>query len=511
MAPAQAFAPRQHRSDGGWPIAFACAAIAIGVVLGVVSDGRWPLAAGAAAAICLAVPLLLHPTWVPALLVLAIMVIDEFPSGLGEVAERSLRTPFYSVSLGAPALYAPDLLIGLGIALLVAQRLLARRPIGLRGDRIAAVVAAVVLAILAAFASSISNGDPLREVVIQETTGTEIDINARGLQLIGVFQLKMLLTLPLAYLLGRLWLAEPGARRTLMACLGLGIAGNLVVGAVRLAADPGMPAAGIPLFYDSPSTWFFALFILYTVAGWAWRLHRRRQTFWFSAASMVLLLFIAVSFRRTMWGASLLAGGLLLVLLPGRRRAQMLVVAFGLAACLGAVVMMTPLQDAVVGAVVRRLSQTSENDLSTVYRVAIALYMAEHLQDIPFFGYGVQPLWNELVALGQLRTNIENVHSLYYWWFLRAGWFGLVLAAIGAVTVLVETWRAHVRARLPDDKVLGALLLAAFLMMAFSGVFNPVYGESRYMVMIGLGLALLSRLREDIRAHEVAIEKGIGE
>jgi hypothetical protein len=31
------------------------------------------------------------------------------------------------------------------------------------------------------------------------------------------------------------------------------------------------------------------------------------------------------------------------------------------------------------------------------------------------------------------------------------------------------------------------------------------------MVMIGLGLALLSRLRDDIRAHEIAIEKGIGE
>jgi hypothetical protein len=359
----------------------------------------------------------------------------------------------------------------------------------------------MVLAVFVAIASSVGNVDPLRAVVIQETTGTPYEINARGLQLIGVFQFKMVLTMPLAYLLGRLWLVEPGARRMLVTCLGLGVMGNLIAGVFRLAGDPGMPAAGVPLFYDSPSTWIFALFIVYAVAGWAWRLHGTRWTVIHALTAIVLLGFIAVSFRRAMWGASLIAGVLLLVLLPRRRRAQLLLMAVVPLACLGWAVMAAPLQD-IVAAVVRRLSLSSETDLSTVYRIAIAHYMAEHAQAIPFFGYGLQPLWNEAVVLGTFRTNIENVHSLYYWWFLRTGWFGLVIGMVGASTVLLETLRAHARARLPEDKVMALVLLAAFVMVAISGIFNPIYGESRYLIMVGLGLALLSRVRSDIQGHE---------
>jgi hypothetical protein len=453
----------------------------------------------------------MKPLWVPRLLVVAILLVDEFPNALGEVAERSLRTPFYGISLGAPLLYGPDVLILLGIALFTLQRALAQRALGFRFDRITLVVVAVVIAVIAAIASTLSTGNPLREVVIQNTTGLDFDFNQRGLNLIGVFQFKMLLTIATAYWLGRLWFSEPGSRRSLVICFGVGIAGNLVAGCLRWYQNPDLTTKGFPLFYDSPSTWFFAIFIFYAVAGWAYHLHSASRTAWYSAASMVLVVFIAVSFRRTMWGASLIAGALLLVLLPAPRRRRLILICFGLLVCGALLALAPPLQEALIGAVLRRLNQTSETDLSTVYRVAIALYMADHFQDIPFFGYGVMPLWNEVVALSLFRTNIENVHSLYYWWFLRAGWFGMVLGALGATTVFFEALRAHWRARLADDKVITLMLLLAFVMFAFSGVFNPVYGESRYLVMVGLGLALLSQVRNDIRAHEIARQQRQGE
>jgi CDP-diglyceride synthetase len=93
------------------------------------------------------------------------------------------------------------------------------------------------------------------------------------------------------------------------------------------------------------------------------------------------------------------------------------------------------------------------------------------------------------------------VHSLYFWWFLRTGWFGMVVASLGAATVLFQSWRAFRRTREPQTKVLALTVLLAWVMLAFSGVFNPVYGEARYMILTGLGLALLTHLRAQTLAE----------
>ena len=482
-------------NDGIVLALFALAALGMGIAIAAGAYVYWPIAAGAAMAICFAVPVLLRPALLSAAVVLTTLMIDEFPNAVGETVERSSRTIFYSKSLGLPGLYPPDLLLILAIGLIAWHVLLQRRRFGLRMDPVFAVVLSLAACVAIAMMSSLLAGDPLREVVIETTTGLGFDVNQRGLQYIAAFQFKMFLMLPGAYLLGRLVLHEPGGLKLMTMLFFVGIVGNVLVGSLRLATHPGIVAAGNPLFYDSPSTWIFALFIFHTLAAWAWGLLSPRQTLLRAAIGAVLFVFIVISFRRTMWGACVLAGLLLVLLLPGRSRARLIFAGAGVVAVVGALVLFTPLQDQLLAPVLGRVEQTTIQDTSTLYRLAIFVYMAEHFAEIPLFGYGLEPLWNKIVALGYFRTNIENIHSLYFWWFLRTGWFGLLVAFFGAVTVLFQSWRAFRRTHQPDTKVLALCLLLAWVMLAFSGIFNPVYGEARYMILTGLGLALLSHLR----------------
>jgi O-antigen ligase len=492
-------------AEGLGPALLALVAVGIGATIGLLAGGeRWVLAAAAATAICLAVPMLIRPASVPMLLVLALMVVDEFPNLLGEVPERSLRTPFYSTSLGLPLLYAPDLLIALATATWLLRRVLQQRQLGLPIDPVMLALMGIALAMATAVGMSISLGNPLAPVVIQYGTGLEIEVNERALRLIAVFQFKMLATVFSAYVAARLWLNEPGSRDGLWRCLGLGIAINIVAGLARLAAHPSLPAGGVPLFVDSAASCFFALFICHAVAAWSFGQLTPKRALVHAAASGVLALFILMSFRRSVWGAGLLSALVLLVLIPAGARIRLLACGTVGIAMLGLLVVLSPLRELVLDAVLQRIAHTSSEDLSTVYRVAITAYMAEHYQNIPFFGHGLKPLWNEIVVLGRFRDNVENIHSLYFWWFLRTGWFGLLLGAAAACTVMFQAARNIASARLADDKVLAVLLLLVFIMLGFVGLLHPIYGQSRFMLATGLALALTSRLREALAAAHTA-------
>jgi O-antigen ligase len=473
-------------------------AICLGAAIAAGSYVYWPIAAAAGLVICAALPVLARPMLVAAVLVLTTLLIDEFPNAVGETVERSARTAFYSKSLGLPGLYPPDLLLILALSLFTARTLLLRRPFRISLDPIGLSLLAMTACVLVSALASVLGGEPLREVVIETTTGLGFDVNQRGLQFIAAFQVKIFLMLPGAYLLGLMIVNEPKGVETLVRCFGLAMVGNMLMGMIRLATHPGLLTAGHPLFYDSPSTWVFALFIFHTLALWAWGALSQRQTLIRGTLALLLFVFIVISFRRTMWGACVLAAAFLLAMIPSQARARLLLAGFGVIAAVGALVLFTPLQDQLLAPVLSRVEQTSIKDASTLYRLAIFVYMAEHFSDIPLLGYGIEPLWNHVVALGYFRTNIENVHSLYFWWFLRTGWLGMVVALIGAATVLFQNWRVFRLLRDPQPKTLALCLFLAWLMLAFSGIFNPVYGQARYMLLAGLGLAVLSRLRTQV-------------
>ena len=64
-------------------------------------------------ALCAALVTLVRPSLAVLGYIVIIVALEEFPGGIAEQAvERSLRTPFYSVSVGIPGLYVTGCSVG---------------------------------------------------------------------------------------------------------------------------------------------------------------------------------------------------------------------------------------------------------------------------------------------------------------------------------------------------------------------------------------------------------------
>lgn len=95
----------------------------------------------AAVAIPVIAAVILRPRYGMILLIFCMSFVEEFRGGIGEQAAggdeylRSERTPFYSATIGIPALYLPDILIGGVLLLYVIRTIVWRMPMRLRLDR----------------------------------------------------------------------------------------------------------------------------------------------------------------------------------------------------------------------------------------------------------------------------------------------------------------------------------------------------------------------------------------
>jgi hypothetical protein len=470
--------------------------ILAGGAIALVLDAQPMLGVALAAALIGFPLLLLRPLALGWLGLLAILVFEEFPAGLGETVERSIRAPLYGSSLGLPGFYMTDLILLGAISVNVLSMLLARRHLKLPGDPVtlslAAMASMAVLSIVASFVS----GDPFAYGVIQESPGTGFEVNERAAKLIALFQFKNYAYLFFAWLLGILMLQREQDVSSLLRIIGFAVGISSLIGLNRLVSHSEWVAQTIPVFYDSPSVWLFAGVCFFSVAAWAHGVLTPRQSLGMFTLSGLLALFIIVSFRRTMWGGIVFCVPMLLALLPApaRRRAIRNFVLVGLPLAL--VLALSPIGAALSSSVLERLGQTNTGDLSTLYRLAIFKYVTSNFSDIPWLGFGARPLWNEFVELDGFRTNMENVHSLYYWLLLRTGWIGAVVS-LGSLGTMV--WVASRLARTALDKrtrALGTVLTLAITLFLFSGLFNPVCIEARYTIMLGFGLALLSRLMQ---------------
>jgi hypothetical protein len=453
-----------------------------------------------AAALVIAPVLLLRPMWAFYLFVATIFILEEFPAGEGDTLERSIRLPFYAASLGIPGLNAPELLMITVLLLLVLYQGVAKRRDIVFVDLVGVCLLTIGWCAVFAVVFSFIAGDPFEHAIIMETTGLGFEMNERALQFIAFFQFKLFAYLFIAYLLGLVaFRGEPEIRRFAIVLGGASVA-MIAIGVVRLIRDPAIVAEVRPLFYDSPTSWLFAIGIFFIIGTWAYGLARRAQLAGLTVLGATLSLFILLSFRRTMWAGIAIAGLMLVAFLPPKRRAYLLGMLALFGAILGAVLVMTPLQELVLAPLVARIGQTNVEDTSTLYRLALFVYFARHFGDIPFFGYGVEPLWNQIVGLGFFRTNLENVHSLYFWWWLRTGAFGM-LVATSAVSVLLVVLVREIRKTPPGfARLVNVCVLLALVVLLFSGIFNPVYGQARYMIFTGLLLAAFSRLRRDRQA-----------
>lgn len=473
--------------------------VGAGSVVAAAAQRHELVGVGVAAALVLVPLLVLRPDWGTLLFYLSIILIEEFPTGQGETVDRSIRTPYYAKSIGVSGLFATDIFIVGLLVVFVLQAIIKRRHSIVPSDRYTYGLAVMAVMIALAVALSFSFGNPLAEGEARTTSGALFLINDRALRLIAFFQVKLYGYLFASYLLGLFFLDSPARLRQLVQALAFAAIAEIAIGAFYLARSPGLIARADPLFYHWPTSWMFATMIFYIVLRIAGSSVGRAEApasypgAWAVVAG-VLAFYILISFRRTMWGGIGLASLGLFYYLPARQRLRFAALAsLGLVVAL--VLFLSPLADSLRESVAHRVSETGVHDRSTAYRIAVAAWVAENWREIPLMGWGAMPLWNKVVRIGIIPTNIENVHSLYFWLLFRTGPIGLAFS-LGALAYMnAGVLRLSLSARDPLFRRVAIAVLLALFVFHFSGVFNPAYAEVRCLVFVGLCFALASRIR----------------
>jgi O-antigen ligase len=313
-------------------------------------------------------------------------------------------------------------------------------------------------------------------------------------RLIAVLQIKLFAMLFAGYLVGLLYFRRERDIRDMLRVVGAAMVLTLCLGAYRLVQDPSLVRKTIAVVYDTATVTLMALTIFYIVGKWASSYYGASRSALLAIFCAALALLILLSFRRAMWGG--IAGAMLVfpMLLSGKPRANvfMLVASSAVlaAAALGTV------GQGLVEAAMARVGETSFKDASTLYRFALAMWAVERFADLPLFGWGLKPLWNETIRIRFFLANMENVHSVYVWVLIRFGVMGVFL--FGAAVAMIFARIAQVRRAVSEDshRVLIAVVIVFILLVLFSGIFNPVYSSVRAMLPLGIALGLISRLPE---------------
>ncbi|MGQ0621113.1 MAG: O-antigen ligase family protein [Panacagrimonas sp.] len=462
------------------------------LVGGFVADPKIGIALAVAV---IALPfLLLRPASLYWMALIGVLLVEEFPAGLGEVTERAMRTPFYATSAVVPGLYLPDLLLSMAVGLVLLERLIGRRPLDLVWDRSAKWLVLLTATLIVSVVMAFVRENPLDIEGPQLVLGANIEINERAAKLIAFFQFKSFSLIMLAYLATLLYVRDDAGLRLAVRVVGGCALVVAVTGTLRLLMNPQWVLQNIPLYSDSISSLMFSLIAFYVVAAWSQDMLGPTRTLWLTVLSGVMMLLLLVSFRRTMWGATVLASLPVLAFMPAHKRNFLLLAGVVGAFVLGGAVLLSPAGAAVIEAVSNRLGQTSSEDASSEYRFVLFRYFGENFLDIPLFGHGPKPFWDALVTQGQFQISLENIHSLYFWLWLRLGHVGLAVFVIGVMLVMAQAWGLGRRALEPRYRVLALMILLYILMFLFNGLFNPAYGQSRGVLLMGVALGLLSRV-----------------
>jgi O-antigen ligase len=473
-------------------------------VVAVADRLDWKLAALLVVAVPLAVAAVLRPRFGMLLAMFAFAFMEEFRGGIGDTGAggdeflRSERTPFYAATIGVPGLYLPDLIVAGLLLLFLLRALIHRSRIGLQFDAIGAGLLLIATAVLLSIVFGLAGPDPFGPPVLDLSTLGSITLPEKNVSDVAryfpVLQYKLFLILFPSYLLGLLFFREDRDVRQAVIAVGLAMLATLALGGYRFVTKPGVLTDLVPVVFDTGSVALMAMSIFYMVSLWACGLYRPAQLGARALLCLGLGLLILLSFRRSMWGAVALAALFVPVMLHGRARARLVVLGgLGLLAGL-AVLGSTAGGQALLQSVVERAEQTNLNQSSTLYRFAIITWLFEHYTEIPVLGYGLQPLWNEIVRIRFFVTSMENVHSLYLWILLRTGWVGFGLCGVALALILLRVWQVF--RGLADDRyrVLVGVVFLSIVMYLFNGIFNPVYAHVRHLVPLGLSLALVTNL-----------------
>lgn len=451
----------------------------------------------AAAAIPVAVAVVLRPRWGVVLFFFCIAFLEEFPGGLSDQdAERSARQPFYSATFGLPMTYPVDVIVAGLLALYALKKIFGREPLDLPFDTIGAALSmlavTMALSILIAFGGDYPLGPPILDLSLLG----KITLPDAAARYIAVLQIKIYALIFASYVLGLLYFRAERDIRDMVRALGLAMLAVVALLSWRLIRDPTMATRLIAVVYDTASVTFMALAVFFVISKWACGHYRAAQSVVLAVFCVALAVLILLSFRRTLYGALALSTLLLPLLVPARGRAR-LVMLMAVGACiLGAAVAVVPAGQALLQSVAARTMETTLDDSSTLYRFSLLVWVVERFGELPLFGWGIKPLWNETVHIRFFTATMENVHSLYFWILVRFGIVGIMAGAIAVVLVLKRIFEVWRRVSGDEHRILLAMVFLSIVIYLFSGIFNPVYGSARLTISLGLALALVTRLPE---------------
>lgn len=508
MAPVAALRRRLHELSPRSAVELAAGALlglfAMGLVMvGLSQRGPMVPAVGIAVIPVLAA-VILKPRIGVLLLILSLGVMEEFRGGIGDTNVggdeklRSERMPFYAITLGLPSLYIPDVMVLGTLFLYLVQLVLWRAPVHLRFDKIGVGLVILAFAVLLSVLVSLGGPDPFGDKILDLRTIGSVTLHEKNVSDVAryfpVLQYKLFTLVFPSYLLGLFFFRDDRDVEQMLTLVGLAMVATVGLGITRMAMDPGMVRQLTPVIFDTGGVALLAMATFYVVGRATSNHYPPYKAIFYAILVTLMMAMILLSFRRTMWGAIALGTLIFPFILPRHALPRLLLITgVGIAlAMLFAV--STPPGQAMLQSLVARAGETNLNQSSTLYRFAIMVWLVEHGADLPMFGFGLTPLWNERVYIRFFFTSMENVHSLYMWLLLRLGPAGFLAFILAMGLVVARTIGVLRRTEDEHYRILIGVILISVVMYLFNGIFNPVYANVRHLVPLGLSLALVTRM-----------------
>lgn len=488
-------------------LALISAAIFVGIAGGVLTYIGAEMSIAVPPALMIAIPAGLIAVWRPRIGMLGflflVLFMEEFPGGISEDdVTRSERTLFYAMALGLPAVYLPDLMIAGLLFLYLVKFVVKKEHIPLQCDKIGFGLLMVFGSLILSIMISYGGEETFGPVVLGTTLGffEDIELPDNIARLISILQIKLFILVFPSYLLGLFFFREERDLRHALWVFTAAMTATALMALARLASNPGMVVQMTTVIVDTSSVWLLALASFYMISLWTLGYYRGWGTTLRVLGCSLFIVLILLSFRRTIWGAMAMAALFWPLILPRRGWGKLLfLIAAGIIA-MGLFFTITPVGRVILASVIARMGETNLAQGSTLYRFAMMVWFFENIWDLPFFGYGLRPLWDVTIQIRLFLVNMESVHSLYLWILLRMGIFGILCWIVASYLVISRIKDVYLLLYDEKGKILAGVILLSLVMFFFNGITNPVYGQVRHMILLGLELALITRLPYMLRS-----------
>jgi hypothetical protein len=465
----------------------------VGSAIALSSGGGVAPVAGGLAALVALILLVMREEWAILGFYGAIVLLEEFLPEL-IVAERWDRsiTRLYAGGIVVPGFYAIDALLGVLLAWLLLRAFVQRRGLPFAKDPLwlPLVLTAGSLGLSCLLSLSLFPDTATPEGYAYDDV--EVGLDARIAAWVPYLQVKTWVYVYTTYALTRLFLRDESRIRLFLQAIAGAAAAVVAIGFYRLYAYRIIGHRSGSLFYDDATHFILILVVCFFVLAWSRRLFSARTVAWQALFAGGQFIILSLSYRRGSWVGAALCFTMLLFLVPRWFRARLalvgvlLLVGGGVVAILGGFGWATDLPPAYT---------QLDRRVSNIYRTAL-LYNLLHGTEFSLLGNGLRPLWNTPLVMGSFQFNFEMVHNLYYWFILRAGIVGVAILGYLFFAAFREAWRLRQHARAPWCAVAAETTALGFVLFLVLGWFHPVYGMTRFVVLLGTLFGFLMAVRQ---------------